>query len=652
MHNRNVPVQENQAARYMSWFGYYIYLVLIGSLIMQGWVNKGEPLADYFAIAGVFAFSVIHALILVVEGNGNTGFGRVVLVMSWLLCGLAWWSPTVPTFMATMVTLYALILVLIQGSILAPKPMNHAQKSYAHAPINEAQDDALNEQEGFINPALPSEISFRDVVGMDATKVELRAALDAAMNKNDQRNGIMLSGKPGNGKTLLANALAGEAKLPMISVSFGDIASRWVNQTSERVKQVFDDARAQAPCVLFLDEIDSVLGDRGSVANSDSESPKITNLMLTELVNLRGKGVLIVAATNYLDRLDSAAVRAGRFDFKIEIPMPDAPARRAILADTLRATSLKRGSGVMLSSEAVLNRVTRRWEGFSCATLSAIAKSAVDIGYKYQTKTIDFRMWMEALRKVQGDARRLPEGTPTIDELICNEPVREALKSLSTRLIKIEEIEELGGSVPSGVLFYGPPGTGKTLTARALAKSSDWAFLSTSGNALLRDVNVIDELIEKASNLRPCIVFIDEADDALADRGNSPHTTTVTNKLLAAIDGADGKIPDVVFIAATNNPHMMDSAALRGGRFTEKIGFELPDQDTTLKLIQMWQKKSIHDFSHIHVEMAEALNGESPANVMAVLQACMDQIAIRHINGDRSAVNLSDFQSGYARVLG
>lgn len=644
--------------RHVAWLSYATFAILL-AVVVDDVVRTGDanPFWSHLKFVAFIGFSVACAFVMALR-QSSTLAGPLLSLTFWVLFVLAL-ALNVPNLMAGLIFLAASAITSIfpkQQGVATPAAPNHqGEKARAQQPLIGVDDEEGAEEAlpVFNYPAEPSKTTFAEVVGMNKTKAEMKAALDCALNEQDGRNGILLFGKPGNGKTMLANALAGEADLPIISVAFGDFASRWINQTSEQVVQLFKEARAQAPCVLFMDEIDSLIIDRSAVSSSESEAPKITNLLLTELVNTRGTGVLIVAATNYLDRLDTAAVRAGRFDFKIEIPSPDLAARRAILAETLRKDSLKRGFGSMVSGPETLDRISRRWDGFSCATLSAIAKAVVDIGKQKQAKTIDFSLWMAALRTVQGDVRRLPEGTPTIEELVCNAPLRDALHALSMRLMKIEQLEDLGGSVPTGVLFYGPPGTGKTLTTRALAKSSGWAFLPTSGNALLRDPTVIDDLLEKASNLRPCIVFIDEADDALADRGHSPHTTTITNKLLSAIDGADGKIPDVVFVAATNNPHMMDSAALRGGRFTEKIGFELPNQETMLGLIQMWQKKNkIHDLGHLHDQMAAALDGQSPANAMSVLQACLNEIAIRHVSGDRSAPNWEDFQRGYVRVLG
>jgi transitional endoplasmic reticulum ATPase len=122
----------------------------------------------------------------------------------------------------------------------------------------------------------------------------------------------LLTGEPGNGKTELAKALAGELKLPYVEITNGLVASQWVNETTVNLMRGLKEARAKAPCVLMIDEIDSFLSDRANVQRADSESSMITNTLLTELVNLRSTGIILVAATNHVNKLDGAAIRGKR----------------------------------------------------------------------------------------------------------------------------------------------------------------------------------------------------------------------------------------------------------------------------------------------------------------------------------------------------
>jgi transitional endoplasmic reticulum ATPase len=466
--------------------------------------------------------------------------------------------------------------------------------------------------------------NFNHVIGMDEFKTKLLKAGKEVLSDDTsgtKRNGIMLTGDPGNGKTTMAEALAGELRLPIINVAFGTFASSWVGQTTERVMKVFDDAIQQAPCVLFLDEIEAVLIDRSKVANADSEGPKTVSAMLKRLEDIRRSKVIVIAASNFLERLDPAAIREGRFDYKIEVPPPDFEARKFLLNNGFKAVADK-------VDASGLERAAKRWEGFSVSRIRAITIEALDQLKEGKINSIGFDELAGALRILNtsmGD--KIPEDALSIDQLILAPDMRSRMKKLATRMINIDEIEEMGGSVPSGVLFLGPAGTGKTISAMALAKESKWAFLKTSGHDLLHSPDKIDTLIERAKDMRPCIVFIDEADDVLADRRNSTISKDVTNKLLTIMDGAGGRTKDILFIAATNAPDLIDSAMLRGGRFTEKIAFDVPDEESLHGYVSKWisnTKAKLGDDFNAEAIVA-LLNGESLANVGEILQSAVNE---------------------------
>ncbi|AXS80161.1 ATP-binding protein [Dechloromonas sp. HYN0024] len=471
------------------------------------------------------------------------------------------------------------------------------------------------------------EIRFSDVIGMAAMKERLLMAgqdIVTSHQRGDKaRNGILLFGKPGNGKTYMAEALAGELKLPFLTLTVGSVVSKWIGDSPSRIPAVFAEARAHAPCVLFFDEVDSLLTDRDAM-NSSEDSGKTVNILLTELVNIRRSGVIVVAATNHLDRLDSAAIREGRFDFKIEVPVPDADARRHLIKSQAKGRL----------EQSAIETATQRWEGFSVSRISAVVEEARKASR--QRQLISYDDLGLALRRIQGRQGQLAENTPTLDGLTLMPDAREKLNSLAYRMQRVVEIESRGGTIPRGVLFYGPPGTGKTLSARTLAKTARWAFLSVSGTDLLANTNRIDELIEEASDLRPCVIFIDEADDVLANRRHSSYAA-ITNKLLAAIDGSSGQIPDVLFIAATNHPDAMDAAALRGGRFTEKVQFDVPDLGTLRTYIERWEAAARVELAEgvTPISIALSLEGHSIANVKEILQMAINRAIARHDADDQ-----------------
>jgi transitional endoplasmic reticulum ATPase len=463
------------------------------------------------------------------------------------------------------------------------------------------------------------------------------------------RNGILLFGEPGNGKTYFVQALAGEIGLPLICVTYGDVASKWVNDTTQNVMKVFQDARAQAPCMLFLDEIDSFIPNRDDASGATDEVTKTTNTILTEMVDLRAKGVVLVGATNFFDNLDRAAIREGRFDFKIEITPPDEQARYAILIDALH----QQKTPIPYSPDSVRN-VTQRWEGYSVKRIQAVAEEIDTLKKEVYIASIDSRILKIALRRVQGRKGKLPESTKTLEQLILPEKLRQQLNTIATRMKDVEAIERLGGTVPTGLLLFGQPGTGKTETARSLAKETDFAFLSTTGNDLMNDAKEIDRILKEARDIRPCIIFIDEADDILANRKGS-NVTSVTNKLLTAMDGAGGKIKDIVYIAATNHPDHIDPAALRGGRFTEKLFFPLPDQIGLTSFIQQWiEETRAHFMEDATPESIAGIIGSevSIADAAAILQEAVNHMIGRSRGDGIANVTRQDVFEAKSTILG
>lgn len=482
--------------------------------------------------------------------------------------------------------------------------------------------DASGLGDAIMYPSRRPSRTFTDVVGMVELKTKLAKAGKEILDNNGARNGILLTGEPGNGKTSMAEALAGELKLPIIDVAIGNFQSMWIGETTQKVMKVFDDAERQAPCVLFIDEIEAVLVDRSkSGSNGFEESPKLVSAMLKRLEDIRRKKVVVVAATNFLEKLDPASIREGRFDYKIEVLPPDFEARKFLLIAGLKSVS----NAMDISG---VERAAKRWEGFSVSRIRAIAAEALDQLKEKKINVIGFDELAQALRSLNatmGD--KIPENALTIEQLVLEPEMRVRMRKLATRMINIEQIEEMGGSVPAGVLFYGPAGTGKTVAAMALAKESKWAFIKTSGHDLLHDPKKMDDIMRQAKDIRPCIIFIDEADDVLADRRSSIISKDVTNKLLTIMDGAGGKTKDVLFIAATNAPDLIDEAMLRGGRFTEKVAFDVPGDEALHEYVSKWiatTKAPLADDFTAYATV-NALSGQSLANVSEILQSAVNE---------------------------
>lgn len=474
-------------------------------------------------------------------------------------------------------------------------------------------------------------VTFKNVQGMAALKAQLMEAVND--NKAAKKNGILLTGDPGNGKTFIAEALAGELKWGFMPITVGDIQSKWIGQTTEQLQAVFKAASNNGPLILFFDECDSFLRSRDNMMSSNNaEDVKVVNTFLNNIVDLRKvKNVIAIAASNYPDQLDSAALRDGRFDLKITIPNPDKEARHGLLVNFTDGLTFE---------DSVLERLVRRWEGFSVARIRSVAEKITKNAKAQGRKSVSMKEAMAALREVQGSmGEMVPEETPTLRDgkLHFDSKQREKLLTLAMRMENIDEVERLGGQVPKGVLFFGPPGTGKTAVAKSLAKTSGWAFIATSGNKLLNNSEAFVDLLKKARDLRPCIIFIDEADDVLQNRSTNPHGTTVTNRILAEMDGV-GQLHDVMFIAATNNPEKLDAAAIRGGRFGERYEFKIPEDDTVLTMVREWIR-SKKDTAPFHEEftpeaVAQVLSGQSPSDIKDKLQQAVNTGVGRIMSGE------------------
>jgi transitional endoplasmic reticulum ATPase len=501
---------------------------------------------------------------------------------------------------------------------------------------------------------------FSQIVGMSDTKKRLLAAAQeiiAAQTpargepRKDERNGILFYGEPGNGKTTFAEALAGELNVPFLSIAYGDVASRWVNETPQKIKAVFDQARRMGTGVLFIDEFDSFVKSRDS-GGAHSMDQDMTNVMLTEIVALRGTRVVLIGATNFLDRLDPASVREGRFDYKIEVPTPDLEARKAILRRSI-VEALGRGS---VDVDTIAN-LGERWEGFSVSRLASLGGQLREMrrdGVFGASARVTFEVGMKAMRLLQGRKGKLPENVKSIDEIIMPEDSRDVLRDLAFRMNNVFNLERIGGRIPAGLVFAGPPGTGKTQAAMSLAKASGFAFLSTTGGQIIANPDSFDKLVREARDIRPVIVFIDEADDILRERRYS-NVASLTNRILTTMDGGGGRVRDIVYIAATNHLDQFDSAAVRGGRFEEKIMFDVPGDEDMAQYATAKLKKLAGSPYVIMPEtrnrLLRALAGRSIADADAVIQKTIDAAAVRALRESVNEIRPGDVQKAAASVF-
>jgi cell division protease FtsH len=249
--------------------------------------------------------------------------------------------------------------------------------------------------------------TFRDVEGIDEAKDEVQEIIEYLKDpKKFQKlggripKGVLLMGPPGTGKTLLAKAIAGEAHVPFFSISGSDFVEMFVGVGASRVRDMFEQGKKNAPCIVFIDEIDAVGRSRFTgIGGGHDEREQTLNALLVEMDGFDTKeGVIIVAATNRPDVLDPALLRPGRFDRQITIDLPTVDGREAILK--LHARNIK------LSEAANLRRVARGTPGFSGADLANLLNEAALLAAKHDKSAVDFSDLEEARDKVRWGRER------------------------------------------------------------------------------------------------------------------------------------------------------------------------------------------------------------------------------------------------------
>eukprot|EP01135_Chromosphaera_perkinsii_P011203 Nk52_evm30s2356 gene=Nk52_evmTU30s2356 len=454
--------------------------------------------------------------------------------------------------------------------------------------------------------------------------------------------GILLHGPPGCGKTLLANAIAGEMGVPFLKIAAPEVVSGMSGESEAKVRHLFKEAAELAPCLIFIDEIDAITPKR-ETAQREMERRIVAQLLTCmdeiALDKTDGKPVIVIGATNRPDSLDSALRRAGRFDREICMGIPDCKAREGILRVLCEKLRLEGdfnyhelakdcpgyvGADLMaLCKEAAVLAVNRifgelykRDEVVSeqgKENTSGSKQSVVDRGHVSDTLksfseplteeqllplAISLDDFENALKKVQPSSKR--EGftmSPNVtwEDVGALEEIRHELKITITAPIKKPELfESVGLTSPTGVLLYGPPGCGKTLLAKAVANECSANFISVKGPELLNKYvgeseRAIRQVFERARNSSPCIIFFDEIDSLCPKRssssGESHASERVVNQLLTEMDGLDGR-KQVFVVAATNRPDIIDPAMLRPGRLDKLLFVPLPSSNGRYSILK------------------------------------------------------------------
>ncbi len=453
----------------------------------------------------------------------------------------------------------------------------------------------------------------------------------------DPPKGVLLYGPPGTGKTLIAKAVANEVDAHFIPISGPEIMSKYYGESEQRLREIFEEAKENAPSIIFIDEIDSIAPKREEVTGEVERRVVAQLLALMDGLEARGQ-VIVIAATNRPDAIDPALRRPGRFDREIEIGVPDRDGRKEILEIHTR--------GMPLAEDVNLDELAELTVGFVGADLEALCKEAAMHALRRVLPEIDIEAeeipsetleslkvtmndFLEALKNIEPSAmREVLVEIPNVkwDDVGGLEKAKQELMEAVEWPLRFPEMfKHIGIKPPKGILLYGPPGTGKTLLAKAVANESNANFISVKGPELLskwvgESEKHVREMFRKARQVAPCILFFDEI-DALAPRrggiGDSHVTERVVSQLLTELDGLE-ELKDVVVIAATNRPDMVDPALLRPGRIERHIYIPPPDKLARLEIFRI-HTRGMPLAEDVNLEeIAEKTEGYSGADIEAV----------------------------------
>ena len=501
-------------------------------------------------------------------------------------------------------------------------------------------------------------ISYEDIGGIKNEISRVREMIELPLRHPElfkrlgveAPKGVLLYGPPGTGKTLLAKAVAHETNANYYTIGGPEIMSKYYGESEGNLRNVFKNAEENAPSIIFIDEIDSIAPKREEVTGEVERRIVAQLLSLMDGMSSRGK-VVVIGATNRINALDPALRRPGRFDREIEIGVPDKEGRLEILQIHTR--------GMPLDKDVDLEKIANISHGFVGADLQALARESAIRALRKVLPEIDVTaesIPSETLKKIivtmddfldvikEMEPSALREVFVEVPNVAWNDigglnDVKQELQEAVEWPLKYQGLFVHSDAMPpKGILLYGPPGTGKTLMAKAAAHESEANFISIKGPELLskwvgESEKGIREVFRKARQASPCIIFFDEIDAIAPTRGlgsDSHVTERVISQLLTELDGLE-VLTNVVTIAATNRPDIIDPALLRPGRFDRLLYVPPPDKESRKQILKIHtDKKPLGGDVNLDL-LADQTDGYTGADIAALASAAVMLALREHI---------------------
>ncbi|MCI4322575.1 MAG: AAA family ATPase [Thermoplasmata archaeon] len=455
-------------------------------------------------------------------------------------------------------------------------------------------------------------VTFEMVGGLHDVKADIKESMIIPLMRKDittrfrlePPKGLLLFGPPGCGKTMLMKALASELGVEMISIKCSDVMSKWYGESENKIADLLRTARERAPCILFMDEIDSI-AKRRDMYTADDVTPRLLSILLSEMDGIeKSAGVIVVGSTNKPDLIDPALMRPGRLDKIIYVPPPDFNERMEVVHVHMQ--------GRPVSGEIDLAEIAKKTERFSGADLANLVREAATIAVRREMMKQDASgsMTMEDFQQVIGRIKpsislRMLTDYETMkmdyerkmhqvqrmerkvvvhwDDVGGLTDIKSAIREyVELPLTRPELMESYKIKTGRGILLFGPPGCGKTHIMRAAANELNVPMQIVNGPELVsalagQSEAAVRDVLYRARENAPSIVFFDEI-DALASKDSmrTPEVSRAVSQFLTEMDGLRPK-DKVIIIATTNRPQTLDPALLRPGRF-DKI-FYVPPPD-------------------------------------------------------------------------
>jgi transitional endoplasmic reticulum ATPase len=462
-----------------------------------------------------------------------------------------------------------------------------------------------------------SKVSYEDIGGLGNQVQRIREMIELPLKYPevferlgiDPPKGVFLYGPPGTGKTLIVRAVANETDAYFIHISGPEIMGKFYGESEERLRKVFADAQANAPAIIFIDEIDAIAPKREDMGGEKQVEKRVVAQLLSLMDGLESRGkVIVIGATNIPNTIDPALRRPGRFDRELSVSIPDKNGRLEILEIHTR--------GMPLATDVSLEKLAEITHGFVGADLEALAREAAMTAIRKILPMIDYELaeipyellmkleisldnFYDAMKEVEPSAiREVFVEVPNVkwEDVGGLNEIKEALKEAVEWPLKYAGLfRKANTDPPKGIILYGPPGTGKTYLAKAIASESGVNFISVKGPQIMskfigESEKGVRELFKKAKQAAPTILFLDEIDSICprrtSDSSGGSVTDRVISQFLTEMDGIED-LKGVVVLAATNRIDLIDPALLRSGRFDLMFEVSAPDEKTRERIFEI-----------------------------------------------------------------